>query len=53
MRLEDELEVFCPLDGAVITIGSVTAPGWFVVVHENDDDGVHDFGVWVEAEIEA
>ena len=51
MRANDDFEVFCPWDGAVITVVTgITAPGWFVVVHE-DDDELHTFGVFVDAEI--
>lgn len=52
MKANEELAVFCPFDGDVIEVPEgITAPGWFIVIHENDDLGVHDFGVYVAAEV--
>lgn len=53
MRANEEFEVYCPSDGDLVTITEgVSAPGWFVVLHEaNDQDDPHVFGVFIATEV--
>ena len=54
MQANAEFEVFCPLDGDVVTITEgASAPGWFVVLHESPEGDPHTFGVFVATEIQA
>ena len=51
MKALEEFAVFCPWCGEVLDIQpGVSAPGWFVVLHE-DDEGDHSFGVFIASEV--